>query len=207
MPRIHPTAIVEDGVVIGDGTVVWDSAHIRSGTRIGSGCIVGDKAYLGPDVTVGDLVKLNTSVYLCTGVTIERGVMVSAHVVFTNDAFPRATDPELSVLRSSEANDDTLSTVVREGATIGASAVVGPGVQIGRFAMVGMGSVVTRSVPAFHLAVGNPARSVGYVCRCGRRLESRSPTMLDGETACAVCARAYMIDDDGAVTEGEEGGS
>ena len=33
--------------------------------------------------------------------------------------------------------------------------------------MLGMASVVTRSVPDFHLVLGHPARSIGCVCRCG----------------------------------------
>jgi UDP-2-acetamido-3-amino-2,3-dideoxy-glucuronate N-acetyltransferase len=205
MPRIHPTAIVEDGVVIGDDTSVWDNAHIRAGVCIGSGCIVGDKAYIGPGVVVGDLVKLNTSVYLCTGVTIERGVMVSAHVVFTNDMYPRATDPDLTNLQSSEPNDETMTTVVREGATIGAAAVIGPGVEIGRFAMVGMGSVVTRSVAPFHLVVGNPAHTMGFVCRCGHRLRPHGSPIAASHTTCSACGRIFAIGGEGEVAEMLEG--
>jgi UDP-2-acetamido-3-amino-2,3-dideoxy-glucuronate N-acetyltransferase len=203
--RVHPSAVVEAGVIIGEDTSVWDNAHIRTGARIGSGCIVGDKAYIGPGVVVGDLVKLNTSVYLCTGVTIERGVMVSAHVVFTNDTYPRATDPDLARLRSSEPNDDTKTTVVREGATIGAAAVIGPGVEVGRFAMVGMGSVVTRSVAAFHLVVGNPARTIGFVCRCGHRLRPPGSPTAASHTTCSVCDRTFAIGGDGEVAEILEG--
>lgn len=201
--RIHPTAIVEENVTIGPGTSVWDNAHLRSGARIGADCIVGDKAYIGPDVVVDDLVKLNTAVYLCTGVTIERGVMVSAHVVFTNDRFPRATDPELDHLRSSEPDESTLSTSVGEGATLGAGAIIGPGLEIGRFAMVGMGSVVTRSVAAHHLVVGNPARTVGFVCRCGERLPRRSDEPAAARVSCDACDRTYDIDALGSVTEGD----
>jgi acetyltransferase-like isoleucine patch superfamily enzyme len=201
MVRIHETAIIAPDVEIGDATSVWDSVHIREGARIGSNCIVGEKACIAPGVIVGDLVKLNTSVYLCTGVTLESGVMVSAHVVFTNDRYPRATTPDLLALRSSEADESTLSTVVREGVTIGAAAVIGPGIEIGRFAMVGMGSVVTRSVPAFNLVVGNPARRVGYVCRCGAPLEPTATGNLGAETAvCGFCDRSYHISSD-RVTE------
>ena len=205
MDLIHETAIIGPGVKIGSGTAVWDNVHIREGARIGEQCIIGDKTYVGPHVVVGDLVKVNTSVYLCTGVTLERGVMVSAHVVFTNDRYPRATTPDLARLRPSEADESTLSTTVREGATIGAAAVIGPGIEIGRFAMVGMGSVVTRSVTAFALVVGNPAASIGYVCRCGTPLEMDADTSLSHERIlCGACHRRYRLRTGRIVEDGPE---
>jgi acetyltransferase-like isoleucine patch superfamily enzyme len=194
-PFIHPTAIVEDDVVIGDDTAVWSDVHLRSGARVGSGCIVGEKTYIAGGVVVGDRVKVNAFVYLCTGVTLEEGVMVSAGVVFTNDRYPRATTPDLSALQPSEPTEDTLPTWVRAGATIGAAAVVGAGLEVGRFALVGMGSVVTRSVPDFHLVIGNPARSVAAVCRCGppfMRFTTGQPVDADS-IACAVCGRRYAV--------------
>src|SRR6184192_283392 len=168
--RIHPTAIIEDGVTIGDGASVWDNAHIRHGTCLGSDCIVGGKTLIAYDVEIGSRVKINSAAYICNGVTIEDGVMISAGVIFTNDRFPHAATNDLSELRPSTPDEHTLPTLVREGATIGAGAIIGCDLQIGRFAMVGMGAVVTRSVHDFHLVIGNPARSVGCVCRCGEPL-------------------------------------
>ena len=166
-PRIHPTALVEPGVELGDGASVWDNAHLRGGARVGRDCIVGEKAYLAYDVRVGDLCKLNACVYLCAGVTLEDGVMVAAHTVFTNDLHPRATDPDVTALQTSAPTAATLATTVRRGATIGANCTIGPGLELGAFCMVGMGSVVTSDVPPHGLVVGNPARLVGAVCRCG----------------------------------------
>ena len=201
-PRIHPTALVEEGAVIGDGTSVWDNVHIRSPCRIGSDCIIGEKSYIAYGVEIGDRVKINAHVYICTGVTVESGVMLSAGVTFTNDRFPRATTPDLGRLLSSDPTDETLETVVREGATIGARAVIGPGLDLGRFAMIGMGSVITRSVPDFALVVGNPGRLVGVVCRCGKPLEASVVDGLarDDSTRCGHCDRGYTIDG-GAVSE------
>ena len=87
--RIHPTALIEEGVTIGTGTAVWDTVHVRAGASIGRDCIIGEKSYIAPDVAIGDLCKLNAFVYVCRGVTIENGVMVGANVTFTNDRFPR----------------------------------------------------------------------------------------------------------------------
>src|SRR5262249_18468643 len=105
-------------------------------------------------------------------------------------------------LRPSEPDEHTLPTRVREGATIGAGSVIGSDLTIGRFAMVGMGSVVTRSVPDFHLVIGQPARSVGCVCRCGQlllRFAERETAWAD-EVPGVVCDRRYAVAD-GAVTE------
>jgi acetyltransferase-like isoleucine patch superfamily enzyme len=193
--RIHPTAIIETGVEIGEGTAVWDNVHIRHSTRIGRECIIGEKTYIAYGVRIGDRVKINAFVYVCTAVTIEDGVMVSAGTVFTNDRLPRATSSDLKRLRSSEPDEQTLPTLVREGATIGANCTLGNDLVIGRFAMIGMGSIVTRSVPDFCLALGNPARIAGWVCRCGevlRRFEESAPAH-DEELACARCRLQYAI--------------
>jgi UDP-2-acetamido-3-amino-2,3-dideoxy-glucuronate N-acetyltransferase len=192
--RVHPTAIVEDDVEIGEGTSVWDNAHLRGPSKIGSNCIIGGKSYIAYDVVIGDLVKINSFVYICAGVIIEDGVMLSAGVTFTNDLLPRATDPDVRHLRPSEPDDDMGSTTVRRGATIGARAVIGPDLDIGEFAMVGMGAIVTHDVPAHHLSVGGPSRSVGLVCSCGAVFARGVPAELgDATHACPRCNRTWHV--------------
>jgi acetyltransferase-like isoleucine patch superfamily enzyme len=186
-PRIHPTALVEPRVEIGPGTSVWDNVHIRGPAWIGSDCIIGEKTYIAYGVRIGSCVKINAHVYVCTAVTIEDRVMISAGVIFTNDRYPRAFAIDGDGLASSDPNEDTLQTVVREGATIGAGAVIGPGLEIGAYAMVGMGAVVTADVPPHALVYGNPARVRGYVCMCGEPL--RRVADGDGAGATAGCAR------------------
>lgn len=195
MNAIHPTAIIEDGVTLGEGTSVWDNVHIRRNASIGTECIIGEKTYIAYGVQIGDRVKINAAVYICAEVQIQDGAMISAGTIFTNDRFPRATNPDLTELRSSDPDQHTLSTLVKAGATIGANATIGCGITIGRWAMVGMGSVVTRSVPDHHLAVGNPARSIGAVCRCGQLL-LRFNVVDDGVTiqvTCHACGDVYSM--------------
>jgi UDP-2-acetamido-3-amino-2,3-dideoxy-glucuronate N-acetyltransferase len=197
--RVHPTAIVEDGVSIGRGSSIWDTVHIRHGASIGEECIVGEKSYIAYDVKIGNRVKINAFVYICAAVTIEDGVMISAGTVFTNDRFPRATTSDLKQLRSSDPDEETLPTLVQAGATIGAHCTIGNDLTIGRFAMVGMGALVTRSVPDFHLVVGVPARTVGYVCRCGKVLGMIAD--IDPESIstlkCRACGLEYAHDHGG----------
>lgn len=190
--------MVEDGVDIGRGTSVWDNVHIRGPARIGEECIIGGKSYIAYDVFIANRVKINAFVYICTGVSIADGVMISANTTFTNDRFPRATTSDLKHLRGSEPDEHTLKTDVKEGATIGANCTIGCNITLGRFSMIGMGSVVTKSVPDFHLAIGSPARSVGYVCRCGEpfaRFTPEHPIFNIEKAVCTLCGLSYTVTD------------
>ncbi|GAC1400950.1 MAG: acyltransferase [Pyrinomonadaceae bacterium] len=196
--RIHPTAIIEENVQIGNGTSIWDNVHIRYDAVIGEECIIGEKTYIAYGVRIGNRVKINALVYICNAVTIEDGVMISAGTIFTNDRFPRATTPDLKQLRSSDPDEHTLPTLVRAGATIGAGCTIGNDLTIGRFAMIGMGSLITKSVPDFHLAMGHPAKSIGCVCRCGQmlmRFEEHANTP-PATVVCRTCGLWYSLDNE-----------
>ena len=200
--KIHPTAIVEGNVTLGEGTSVWDNVHIRHSTDIGEDCIIGEKSYIAYGVKIGHRVKINAFVYICNAVTIEDGVMISASTTFTNDRFPRATTPDLKQLRGSDPDEHTLPTLVQRGATIGAGCIIGNDLTIGQFAMVGMGALVTKSIPDFHLVIGQPARSTGIVCRCGQSL-NKFPAdwqSYNSKLTCKSCDRDYQVNN-GLVTE------
>jgi UDP-2-acetamido-3-amino-2,3-dideoxy-glucuronate N-acetyltransferase len=203
--RIHPTAMVEDGVRLGSRTSIWDNVHIRHGAIIGEDCIVGEKSYIAYGVAIGNRVKINAFVYICAAVTIEDGVMLSAGTIFTNDRFPRATTPDLQQLRGSAPDEHTLPTLVRAGATIGAGSIIGNDLTIGRFAMVGMGSVITKTVPDFYLVMGQPARPVGVVCKCGPLVYrfTGNPVEANAGVHCADCGAVYGIRS-GVVTPADE---
>ncbi len=201
--KVHPTAIVEEGVELADGVSVWDNVHIRRNARIGKDTSVGEKSYIAYDVIIGSQVKINAFVYICAGVTIEDMCMISAGTVFTNDRFPRAMNRELTALETSAPTEETLSTLVKRGCTIGAHATIGPGITLGEFSMIGMGAVVTRDVPAQALVVGNPARVVGYVCVCGPRLVNLSSAPEHGGSVCCErCGRQYEWQSDGGLISG-----
>ena len=194
--RTHPTAIVEPGAEIGEGTSVWDNVHIRGPSKIGRDCIIGEKSYIAYGVTIGDRVKINAYVYIPTGVTVETGVMISAGTIFTNDRFPRATTPDLALLRGSNPDEKTETTVVRNGATLGAGCRIGPGLEIGAFAMVGMGAVVTGNVAPYTLVIGSPARAVGLVCACGEPVFRGDPKSAPrSDLHCKACNSTYHLED------------
>lgn len=187
---VHPSALVETGVVLGAGSKVWDGVHIRHGARVGRSCIVGEKSYIAYDVVIGDFVKINASVYICAAVTVDDFCMISAHTVFTNDKFPRAGNRDLTGLETSDPTEETLRCQVKRGTTIGANATIGPGITLGEFSMIGMGSVVTHDVPAHALVAGNPARRVGWVCVCGHPLGDPPE---ETTVTCERCRRRYRV--------------
>ena len=186
-PFIHPTSEVSPQAVIGPGTRIWHQAQVRERVRLGTNCIVGKGAYIDFDVVIGDNVKIQNGVYVYHGATVEDGVFLGPGVILTNDKLPRAINPDGSL--KSDADWEVSSTLIRRGASIGAGAVVLPGVTVGEFAMVGAGAVVTRDVPAHALVYGNPARSHGYACRCGRPLQA----LENGQWKCEVCNELYTF--------------
>jgi UDP-3-O-[3-hydroxymyristoyl] glucosamine N-acyltransferase len=193
MAQIHPTAIVEADARIGKGTRVLNHAHVERGASIGDECIIGEKTYVAGDARIGNRVKIDPMAYICGTVIIEDGVLVSASAIFTDNKFSRAAFPDLKTLRSPERDEHTQLTLVREGATVGAGCVIGNDLEIGRWAMVGMGSIVTESVPDFHLVVGSPARTVGAVCKCGLLFHMFSDS--DNGSYKCDCGLQYQISD------------
>lgn len=158
---IHPQAIVESGAQIGENTRVWHFAHIRKEAVIGADCVIGKGVFIDWQVRIGSSVKIQNNASIYHGVEIEDGVFIGPHVCFTNDLFPRAVNPDLT-LKSVE-DWAVAPTRIERGASIGANATIVAGTTIGTWALVGAGSVVTRSVPPYALVRGNPARVVGVV--------------------------------------------
>jgi UDP-2-acetamido-3-amino-2,3-dideoxy-glucuronate N-acetyltransferase len=169
---VHPTAVVDEGAVLGAGCKVWHFSHVLSGSRIGDNCVFGQNVMVGPDVIIGSGCKVQNNVSIYSGVTLEDDVFCGPSCVFTNVLTPRAFV---------ERKDEFLPILVKRGATIGANAVIVCGVSIGEFAMIGAGAVVTRNVLPHALVLGNPARQTGWVSRTGEVLRSDLVCPRSGE--------------------------
>ncbi len=162
---IQETSIVSDKAKIGAGTKIWHHAQIREDATIGENCIIGKNVYIDFGVKIGSNVKIQNNASVYHGVTLEDGVFVGPHVCFTNDKLPRAINEDGSLKKESDWKVE--QSLVKKGASIGAGAVILPGITIGEFAMVGAGAVVTKDVPDYSLAFGNPALVVGTVTKKG----------------------------------------
>lgn len=195
---IHATADIAAGVLVGYDTKIWHYVQVREGARIGSSCILGKAVYVDAGVVIGDNCKLQNGVALYGPSVLEDGVFLGPRVIVTNDRMPRAVTPD-GVLKDSGAWT-AAGAVIRRGAAVGAASVLLPGVTIGRWSMVGAGSVVTRPVPDYGLAVGNPARLVGHVCPCGARLRPDGASRQGhpmGAVGCASCGRVTVLGEAG----------
>jgi UDP-2-acetamido-3-amino-2,3-dideoxy-glucuronate N-acetyltransferase len=178
----HPTAVVDEGAVIGEGTKIWHFCHVSSGSELGERCSLGQNVFVAPRVTVGNGVKIQNNVSLYEGVVLEDYVFCGPSMVFTNVYNPRA-----AVLRK----DEYRPTRVQRGATLGANCTVVCGVTIGQHAFIGAGALVNRDVPDFALMLGVPARHSGWMSRHGERLAL--PLGGDGEAACAHTGERYVL--------------
>jgi len=166
--RIAASADVDARAVIGAGTTVWHLAQVREGAVVGAECIIGRGAYIGPGVVVGDRCKIQNHALVYVPAVLEDGAFVGPAVVFTNDYYPRAVNPDGSLKSADDWHAQGVT--VRTGASIGARAVCVAPVTVGRWALVAAGSVVVRDVPDFALVAGVPARRVRWVGRSGQPL-------------------------------------
>jgi UDP-2-acetamido-3-amino-2,3-dideoxy-glucuronate N-acetyltransferase len=126
------------------------------------GCTIGDATKIGAFVeiqrgaTVGKNCKISSHTFICEGVHIEDGVFIGHGVMFTNDKYPRAVNPDGT--QQTDADWKVIPTQVKKGASIGTNATIICGVTIGERAIVGAGAVVTKDVPADAVVSGVPAR-------------------------------------------------
>jgi len=126
------------------------------------GCSIDDNTKIGAFVeiqkgaTIGKNCKISSHTFICEGVHIEDNCFVGHGVMFTNDLFPRATNP----VGSAQSEDDwtLVETFIKKGASIGSNATIICGLTIGENALIGAGAVVTKDVPANTVVAGSPAK-------------------------------------------------
>lgn len=160
MTFVHPTANIDERADVGSDTKIWINVQIREGAQIGDACTLSKDVYIDSGVKVGNRCKIQNGVSVYQGVEIGNDVFVGPNATFTNDLVPRAFNSEWVIT----------STIVEDGASIGANSTIICGVKVGEYAMVAAGSVVTKDVEPYTLVMGNPAKPYSKIDKNGNKL-------------------------------------
>jgi acetyltransferase-like isoleucine patch superfamily enzyme len=137
----HPDQVNLYGCTIGEDTRIGSFVEIQKNAAVGARC------------------KISSHTFICEGVTIEDEVFIGHGVMFTNDLYPKAANPDGTP--QSEQDWAVVETKVKRGASIGSNATILAGVTIGEYALVGAGAVVTKDVGNRQIVAGVPARPLG----------------------------------------------
>ncbi len=178
-PYIHPSAVVDEGAILGDGVKVWHFCHIMPQARLGTGTSLGQNCFVASGVLIGSNCKVQNNVSLYQGVTLGDNVFLGPSCVFTNVINPRS---------EVERRDAYAPTHLGDGASVGANATILCGINVGRYAFVGAGAVVLKDVPDFAIMVGNPAVLNGWMSAHGCRLD-----FVDGKGTCSESGEEYEL--------------
>jgi acetyltransferase-like isoleucine patch superfamily enzyme len=152
--------MIKDNVVLGEGVAIYHPQLVNLyGCTIGKDSKIGTFVEIQKGASVGARCKISSHTFICEGVDIEDGVFIGHGVMFTNDIYPRAVNPEGDL--QTEADWQVIKTHVKTQASIGSNATILCGITIGKGALIGAGAVVTRDVPDYAIVAGVPARVVG----------------------------------------------
>ncbi len=126
------------------------------GCQIGDGTKIGTFVEIQKNAFIGKNCKISSHTFICEGVTIEDECFIGHGVMFINDKYPRAANPDGSM--QTEADWQVVPTRVKKGASIGSGATILAGITIGEGAIIGAGAVVTKNVDPYTVVAGVPAR-------------------------------------------------
>jgi UDP-2-acetamido-3-amino-2,3-dideoxy-glucuronate N-acetyltransferase len=149
-------------VILGSNVTIFQPDLVNLyGCSIGSETKIGAFVEVQKNANIGERCKISSHTFVCEGVTIEDEVFVGHGVMFTNDLYPRAVNPDGAP--QTDMDWEVIKTTVKARASIGSNATIIAGVTIGKAAIIGAGAVVTQDVLDYAIVAGVPARVIGDV--------------------------------------------
>lgn len=146
-----------DSIIIGNHCEIYGSLITQSNGKI----ILGDNVTIRYATTIGAVNRI----------TIGSNVIISNHVtIYDNNNHPTDVGTRKKICENFDNQElwkwkysRNQPIVIKDNVWIGQGAVILKGVSVGEGAIVGMNAVVTKDVPAYSIAVGNPAKIVKQV--------------------------------------------
>jgi acetyltransferase-like isoleucine patch superfamily enzyme len=164
---IRTNTVIYAGVKIGNNFQTGPNVLIRENNQIGDNVVIWHGATLNPENKIGNLSRIHAGCFL-EMVTLGVSVFLGPRVVFADDPHP------IIPIQFKEcwggANISNL-------AVIGANCTILPHIKIGEGAVIGAGSVVSKDIPAYKVAFGNPAKVIKNTkdLICGRPGKAHFP--------------------------------
>jgi UDP-2-acetamido-3-amino-2,3-dideoxy-glucuronate N-acetyltransferase len=153
---------IASDVTLGRGVLIFQPELVNLyGCTIAAETKIGAFVEIQKNAAVGARCKISSHTFICEGVTIEDEVFVGHGVMFTNDSYPSAVNPDGTL--QTEADWTLIKTRIKKRAAIGSNATIMAGVTVGEHALVGAGAVVTSDVADYAIVAGVPARVIGDV--------------------------------------------
>lgn len=148
--RIGKDVVLEKGVLAFHCENIW----IGDNVYVGHNSIL--KAYYKNEMKIGDGTWIGQNCFFHSGGGIEIGKDVGI-------------GPSVKILTSNHVNEylyqavlhnpiEFKKVVIEDDSDIGVGAIILPGVVVGKGSIIGAGAVVTKNIPPYSVAVGNPAR-------------------------------------------------
>lgn len=190
---IRSGSVIYEDVVIGNNVKTGHDVLIREGTFIRSDTDVGTKTVIDGFVTIGRRCSIQTRVYICPYSFVGNNVFIGPNAILTNAKYPTYG------VRSASVESDLKGPIIKDYASIGAGAIIIPDITVNEYALVGAGAVVTENVPKYAIVAGSPAKIIGWVCKCGKKLNVTYHEAEPNSVMCE-CRAVYMLTREDKIT-------
>jgi len=150
------------GARIRAGTVIYAGSRIGARLQTGHNVVIREQNTIGDELSIwnnstidygceiGNTVKIHCNVYVAQFTILEDDVFLAPGVTIANDPHPLCG----LCMRG---------PIIKRRARIGVNVTLLSHITIGEGALIGAGSVVTKDIPAYTVAYGNPARPIKSV--------------------------------------------
>lgn len=140
---------ISDGVTLGPGCLL-NRVELRGNVQIGRHTLINADCYFSGHIDIGSFCSIARNVTMVTGI----------HPLTTMSTFKSRNSILNSVFSYRQPKPKPI--VIGSDVWIGSGAILLPGIEIGHGAVVGAGSIVTKSVEPYSIAVGCPARQTRF---------------------------------------------